>query len=194
MGYGWAPFSTVVEAALVGLEGDGCGDSAVNGESEDVVAAVVASNVERAVRGRDATRLDLGEQQSVLLAERAGHELASGSGDDRVTGVQPLIWVREQLLMARELSGNVRTAQRAAGADHPTAPPLSGSPPDRAAPEVRSDRSADENQAPPATDSLFAPTWDLGPTFEMLLVLRKREPENYGPAVSVGRAIPDRAR
>jgi hypothetical protein len=78
MGYGWAPFSTVVEAALVGLEGDGCGDSAVNGESEDVVAAVVASNVERAVRGRDATRLDLGEQQSVLL--RSGPATSSPPG------------------------------------------------------------------------------------------------------------------
>src|ERR1022692_2905721 len=99
----------------------GLTDGAVDGQTEDVVAAVVAGDVEGTVRRRDARRFDLGEQQPVLFMERAGNDLAARCHDDGIAGVQPLVRVRKQLLAAGEPGGHIAGPERAARADHPAA-------------------------------------------------------------------------
>ena len=64
-----------VGVALAGLVGNGLTDRAVDGQAEDVVAAVVAGDVEGSARRCDAARFDLGEKQPVLLMERDGNDL-----------------------------------------------------------------------------------------------------------------------
>ena len=107
--------------ALTGLVGNGLTDGAVDGEAEDVRAAVVAGDVEGTVRGRDAGWLDVREQQTVLFVERAGHDLAAGRDNDGVARIQPLVRVRKQLPAAGEPGGHIAGAKGAARADHPAA-------------------------------------------------------------------------